>query len=99
MAILLNKQEFIEPLIALGVDINAVDSRHQTPIVVALKADHVDIAERLIDLKSSELALDIADDKGMTPLEIAREKNLSGIVERLEKLTKNKPYNFRSSKK
>lgn len=73
-------------LVKQGADVNAVDSAHQTPLLMAVKYNSLEIVKFLIENNANiNAATSPGMDKGKTPLWVAVEKGNAEIVEVLVK--------------
>jgi len=80
----------VEWLLQNGADVAAKTAKSQTPLHVVISRSHdfgIPKAHKVIRLLlpplSHELALNFEDENGMTALDLAKEQNLSGIIQQL----------------
>jgi len=83
-AILVNNLEAVKLLLKYGIDINRQNVNDNTPLMFALKT--LDNDDRIVLLLLNEGAnINIEDEEGKKPLDIAREYKYNKIIQLLEK--------------
>ena len=88
-----NRLEMIKILVQKGALLSEKNSRGETPAIVAVIENHVDVL-RVIIIEGSHADLNIPNDRGHSPLRIALESNQYECIELLMSVTAIKTLNM-----